>query len=175
LSAARRIAPIAALDYPRAAAVNGPLAAAFAALRETDFSQRSHYVDGRYENLYLDRHRLFGLDEVLRFATDVAERHLGPGCAPLRCGFWLNAMLPGSGTSRHNHAENDERLSGVYYVTAPAGSGDILFEDGPFEIRVTPRPGLLLLFPPELIHWVEVHRGEGLRLSVAFNLGPADA
>jgi hypothetical protein len=32
---------------------------------------------------------------------------------------------------------------------------------------------MLMLFPPDLMHWVEPHRGTGLRLSVAFNLGPA--
>jgi len=171
-TAPRLIAPIAALHHPDADALNDPLAAAFAALDDTDFSRRSHFIDGRFENLYLDSSRLPGLDALLRFATDAAAGRLGPDCPPLRCGFWLNAMPPGSSTSRHSHEENDELLSGVYYVTAPAQSGDIVFGDGPFEIRVTPEPGLLLLFPPALLHWVEPHRGEGLRLSVAFNFGP---
>ena len=174
LGASRLIAPIAAHRLPDAAAINGPLAAAFAGLTEQDFSRRSHFIDGRFENLYLDRERLPGLDAVLRFGTAAGAARLGPDHAPLRCGFWLNAMAPGSRTSRHSHEENDERLSGVYYVTAPPASGDICFADGPFEVRVRPEPGLLLLFPPALVHWVEPHRGEGLRLSVAFNLGPAE-
>jgi hypothetical protein len=168
------IAPITALWLPDAEAVNGPLAAAFGALADTDFTRRSHFIGGRFENLYLDRHRLPGLDDLLRFAAQAAAERLGAGCPRMRCGFWLNAMPPGSSTSRHNHAENDELVSGVYYVTAPEHSGDIVFADGPFEIRVTPEPGLLLLFPPALLHWVEPHRGAGLRLSVAFNFGPEE-
>ncbi|WP_058557817.1 putative 2OG-Fe(II) oxygenase [Thiohalocapsa sp. ML1] len=165
------LAPISAHWYPAADTLNGPLAAAFARLSEQDFRQRSHCVDGRFENLYLDAGRLPGLTELLRFAGDTAAARLGLGAAKLRCGFWLNAMPPGSRTSRHSHEENDELLSGVYYVTAPAASGDLCFADGPFEVRVTPEPGLMLLFPPSLKHWVEPHRGAGLRLSVAFNFG----
>jgi len=171
--ATRQIAPISAHWYGQAHAVNGPLAAAFETLSEQDFAHRSHFIDGRFENLYLARTRLPGLDAVLDFATAAASSRLSPDCPRLRCGFWLNAMGPGSSTSRHDHAENDECLSGVYYVAAPADSGDICFADGPFQIRVTPAPGLLLLFPPSLLHWVEPHRGRGLRLSVACNLGPA--
>jgi hypothetical protein len=174
LPATRTIAPITALQHPDAEALNGSLAATFASLDDADFSRRSHFIDGRFENLYLDRNRLPGLDALLAFATTAGAQRLGPGCPPLRCGFWLNAMPPGSSTSRHSHAENDELLSGVYYVTAPANSGDICFQDGPFGVRVTPSAGLLLLFPPDLLHWVEPHRGEGLRLSVAFNLGPRE-
>jgi hypothetical protein len=168
------IAPIATLRYPDAEAINGPLAAAFGALREDEFERRSHFIDGRFENLYIGRDRLPGLDALLAFATAAGADHLGSGCPPLRCGFWLNAMPPGSGTSRHSHEENDELLSGVYYVAVPEQSGDIGFLDGPFRIHVRPRAGMLLLFPPSLVHWVEPHRGQGLRLSVAFNLGPRD-
>ncbi|MBK1631352.1 hypothetical protein CKO31_11495 [Thiohalocapsa halophila] len=171
--APRQIAPISAHWYPGADAVNGPLAAAFETLGEQDFTHRSHFIDGRFENLYLNRGRLPGLAAVLDFATGAAAERLGPDCPALRCGFWLNAMHASSSTSRHDHAENDELLSAVYYVTAPADSGDICFADGPFQTRVTPEPGLLLLFPPSLGHWVEPHQGTGLRLSVACNLGPA--
>jgi hypothetical protein len=169
----KRTPPISAHWYPHAQATNAALAAAFAELQEADFSRRSHHIDGRFENLYLDRRRLPGLDAVLGFASATGAERLGSDCPPLRSGFWLNAMPPGSRTSRHSHAENDELLSGVYYVSVPPASGDILFADDPFEVRVNPAPGLLLLFPPVLEHWVEPHRGEGLRLSVAFNLGPA--
>ncbi|MCG6942002.1 MAG: 2OG-Fe(II) oxygenase family protein [Thiohalocapsa sp.] len=175
LPAPHDIPRITALRYPRAKTLNDPLALAFAGLDDTDFTHRSHYIDGRFENLYLDRERLPGLDDLLRFATAAAAARLGLECPPLRCGFWLNAMPPGSSTSRHSHEENDELLAGVYYVAVPEASGDVVFADDPFAIRVTPRPGQLLLFPPALPHWVEPHRGEGLRLSVALNFGPKNA
>ena len=167
-----RLPPVAALDYPRADAIIGPLAAAFAELQEAAFERRSHFIDGRFENLYLARNRLPGLEELLGFATTAGAHLLDTDAGRRRCGFWLNAIPPGSSTSRHTHEENDEPISGIYDVAAPEHSRDIGFQEGPFNIRVSPRAGRMLLFPPSLVHWVEPHRGCGLRLSIAFNLGP---
>lgn len=170
----QRISRIDAAWYPEASAINAPLAAAFACLDETGFQKRTHFIAGRFENLYLQRQSLPGLDQVLDFAQAQAARRLGKTVAELRAGFWLNAMGPGQSTSRHSHEENDELLSGVYYVTAPADSGDILFHDPPFETRVSPQAGLLLLFAPDLPHSVEPNKSNQLRLSVAFNFGQHD-
>jgi hypothetical protein len=179
----RQISPIVACNLADAGTINPPLAAAFDRLDEHDFKHRSHLIDGRFENLYLEREQLPGLDVILDFAVLRARALLGSARAswlespldpdqPLRVGFWANAMLPGQSTSRHRHEENDELCSGVYYVTAPAHSGDIVFHDSPFEIRVTPRDGLMLLFSPALDHSVEVNRSSVQRLSIAFNIGP---
>jgi ectoine hydroxylase-related dioxygenase (phytanoyl-CoA dioxygenase family) len=54
----------------------------------------------------------------------------------------------------------------------PPDSGGILFNDDPFEVRLTPEPGLMLLFPPALVHSVEQNRSAERRLSLAFNIGP---
>jgi hypothetical protein len=172
--ASHRISPIDAVWYPDASAVNAPLVAAFRCLDETHFQRRTHFIAGRFENLYLRRDSLPGLGEILDFAQAQAARRLGKSVAELRSGFWLNAMSPGQSTSRHSHEENDEVLSGVYYVTAQADSGDILFHDPPFETRVTPQAGLLLLFAPELAHSVEPNTSDQLRLSIAFNFGWPD-
>jgi hypothetical protein len=165
--------PIEALWHPQAERLNGPLADAFAALEAHDFERRTHFIGGRFENLYLPSDRLPGLAELLAFALERAGDLLGISTDQLRLGFWLNAMAPGQGTSRHCHDENDELLSGVYYVTAPRESGAILFHDGPFETRVVPRAGLMLLFPPELPHSVGTNLSQALRLSIAFNIGPS--
>jgi len=172
--ARQRISAIDAVWYPEAGPINAPLAAAFACLDETVFQRRTHFIAGRFENLYLERDGLPGLGQILDYAQAEAARRLGKIAAELRSGFWLNAMGPGQSTSRHSHEENDEVLSGVYYVTAPADSGDILFHDPPFETRVSPQAGLLLLFAPDLPHSVEPNRSNQLRLSVAFNFGQPD-
>lgn len=174
---------IIACDYPRAKAINGPLERAFTELSDSDFERRSHFIGGRFENLYLKAERLPGLSDLLSFGLEHARTLLSSGRAdwlnepiaanqPLRAGFWVNAMQPGHSTSRHSHEEHDELLSGVYYVSAPADSGDILFHDAPFETRVRPRPGLMLLFAPALEHSVEINRSTHQRLSIAFNIGP---
>lgn len=167
----QRSSLIDAVWFAGASAANAPLVAAFDRLDETDFQQRTHFIAGRFENLYLQRDRLPGLAPILDFAQAEAARRLRLDADGLRSGFWLNAMRPGQCTSRHSHEENDELLSGVYYVTAPADSGDILFHDSPFETRVSPQAGLLLLFAPDLPHSVERNRSQQLRLSIAFNFG----
>lgn len=174
---------IVACEYPQASAINGRLERSFSELSESDFERRSHFIGGRFENLYLNTERLPGLPDILAFGLEQTRGLLTSSRAnwletpiaadqPLRLGFWLNAMQPGQRTSRHCHEEHDELLSGVYYVSAPANSGDILFHDPPFETRVQPHPGLLLLFAPALEHSVEVNRSDAQRLSIAFNIGP---
>lgn len=168
----RRIGLIAAYWLPNGDSINRRIADAFAGLEESDFERRTHFFDGRFENLYVQGNRLPGLDAVLRFARDQSTALIEGAPAQLRCGFWLNAMAPGQSTSIHSHEENDELLSGVYYVTAPITSGAIVFHDHPFETRVDPVPGMMLLFAPSLHHSVAPNRSNELRLSVAFNIGP---
>lgn len=179
----RIISPIVACDHPLADRINQPLADAFGQLGKDDFKHRSHLIDGRFENLYLEPNQLPGLNAVLDFAMVQAQSLLASGRATwldhplepdqrLRIGFWVNAMQPGQSTSLHRHEENDELCSGVYYVSAPENAGDILFHQMPFETRVTPRAGLMLLFCPALDHSVEVNHSDVQRLSIAFNIGP---
>lgn len=141
------------------------------ALGDGDFSRRTHFFSGRFENLYLDIGRIPELQIVLSQAETCAREILGWGSRPLRRGFWLNAQGPGHSTSEHTHEELDELLSGVYYISVPKSSGAILFRDGRLSMRLTPEAGMFLFFPPSLAHRVETNCSEGLRLSLAFNFG----
>jgi hypothetical protein len=172
-SSRRPISLVEAAFYPAADAFNDGLRSLFASLDETDFDRRTHYVDGRYENLYVDECRVQGMGAFIAFALAQARLRLGAADQRLRLGFWLNAMAPGQATSRHHHDESDELLSGVYYASAATGSGDLIFEDGLFLIHVRPQPGLMLLFPPALLHSVTPNGSDELRLSIGFNIGPA--
>lgn len=165
-------APIRRCVVPDADGLNPRILADFRALGPDDFDRRTHLIDGRYENLYLDRGRIPALEPVLTQALACAGRILGMPPAVLRCGFWLNAMGPGQSTSEHTHDENDELLSAVYYVEAPEGSGDLVLYDGPLTIRVPPEAGVLLFFPPDLPHAVEPNRSGRPRLSIGINFGP---
>ncbi|ESQ16608.1 MAG TPA: hypothetical protein DDY14_13240 [Chromatiaceae bacterium] len=156
---------------PHSDCINRLLASAFVELTDADFKRRSHFIDGRFENLYVEQDRLPGLSSVLQFALNQAGRvlHIEPN--RLRIGFWLNAMEPGESTSVHSHEENDELLSGVYYVSVPRKSGNLVFHDGPLPRYFCPKPGMMLFFPPDLPHAVEQNQSKRLRLSVAFNIG----
>lgn len=99
---------------------------------------------------------------------------------------WANINGKGASNSYHNHPNC--LLSGSYYLDTPEGSGEIVFRD-PREMAynyqppyaggrlktplkaVKPAPGLLLLFPPWLLHAVEPSGVDAERISVAFNAG----
>ena len=152
--------------------LNTAIAAAVSEMREDDFERRTHFIGGRFENLYLDRARIPAVLPVLDQALACAGLILARAPETLRCGFWLNLMEPGQNTSKHTHDEHDELLSGVYYVAIPPNSGDLILYDGPSTIRIKPRAGTFIFFPPHLPHAVETNRSASPRLSIGINIGP---
>ncbi len=164
------LTPVHFAELVDAVPINRALSAAFTREKTAPDVRRTHHFAGRYENTYIPAERLPELIPVSRFALRAASLVLHR--MSLRHGFWFNEMHPGQRTTRHSHEEDDELLSGVYYVACPADSGDLLLHDDEAVIRVTPRPGLLVLFPPDLPHEVEENRSDATRLSVAFNFGP---
>ena len=98
-----------------------------------------------------------------------------------------NPMMPGKNNSPHHHP--DCMLAVVYYVKVPKDSGDILLHDPRGSIlwqdpqartditwkshrpyhKITPVPGMLLIFPGYLIHSVEHNLSNDLRLSIAIS------
>jgi uncharacterized protein (TIGR02466 family) len=95
-------------------------------------------------------------------------------------GSWANVLRDGGYNKVHNHP--GAVWSAVYYVASgdpypdPAGNGKFEFMDprpgnvhGGKEI-VTPEPGLLMIFPAWLYHYVNPYHGEGERISIAWNL-----
>jgi len=167
------LSPVWFAELPNADPLNRALRAAFEREKDAPDVRRTHHFAGRFENTYIPAARLPELLPVSRFAQRAASRVLGR--SSLRQGFWFNEMHPGQRTTLHSHEEDDELLSGVYYLACPAHGGRLILHDDEAQIAVTPRPGLLVLFPPDLPHEVEVNNGLETRLSVAFNFGPADS
>ena len=95
-------------------------------------------------------------------------------------GCWANVLRDGGYNRIHNHP--GAVWSGCYYVAVgkakpePEHNGWIEFQDprpgnlhGGKE-RINPEPGKLLIFPGWLNHFVNPFRGDGERISIAFNL-----
>ncbi|MDB2403098.1 2OG-Fe(II) oxygenase family protein [Litoricolaceae bacterium] len=104
---------------------------------------------------------------------------------------WANVSPKHSFNAPHRHP--GFTLSGVYYVAIPEEintknkEGVIQFTDiscrqmisakelfkpfGATSFGVMPKPGRLLLFPSDLLHWVTPHSSEHDRISIAFNIG----
>lgn len=163
--------PVHYLDLPEHAPVNADLLRALERETGGPHMRQSHLELGRYENTYIERAHIPEVEPVLQAALGSAQAILGED--KLRVGFWFNVMRPGDRTARHNHEEDDELLSCVYYLSAPADSGDLLLYPPEGALRITPVEGRLVFFSPKLAHAVAENRSEQTRVSVAFNFGRA--
>ena len=101
---------------------------------------------------------------------------------------WAN--VSGAGALNKPHVHGGAFWSAVYYVRAPASdTGQLVLHDprmpalrmyapmlrfrgaGPEQVaRITPRNGILVMFPSWLLHSVEPWQGDGERVSIAFNI-----
>lgn len=160
-------------DFPDAAAINPGIVATVLGRLETGELRCSHAFRGRFENLYLPLALIPELGKVLAFTTAVASDVLGISAVTLRVGFWFNLMRPGDSTTPHTHDEDDELLSGVYYLTVPPDSGELILYPNGAPVHITPHAGQLILFRSDLLHEVGENRSTRLRLSVGMNFGPA--
>ncbi len=157
------------------ATLNAALCAAFLSCPEDAVLRRSHFFNGRYENIYIAADSLPGLQALLVQARDFAGGIVGVAPARLRLGFWFNVMRPGDVTLPHAHDDDDELLSAAYYLQVPAHSGDLLIHEGERSARIAPQPGMFVFFAPQRLHEVTRNDSDRLRLSLGINFGLADA
>lgn len=131
------------------------------------------------------------LATIIREAVDQATRKLAPNAdlskLRMECDGWINVNPTGAYNTPHDHA--GFLWSGTYYVTTPdageaeGASGRIEFihsrtgladnlVNAPFtasKCGIRPRPGMLLLFPANLLHWVHPNLAVEDRVTIAFN------
>ncbi len=102
-----------------------------------------------------------------------------------RVSAWANVSYRGHYHRLHNHPNS--AWSGVYYVTGSVGNDGIggvleLFDPRPFtemvdtpcspygqRVLIRPMPGLMVLFPSWLYHFVHPSVSDSARVSIAFN------
>ncbi|MCK4744064.1 MAG: 2OG-Fe(II) oxygenase [Sulfuriflexus sp.] len=152
------------------AAINTAIIEQFAKYRDSEEVRRSHFFSGRYENLYLDLEHVPAMQIVLEQAKGFAADILAV-TAPLKAGFWFNLMQPGHVTQEHTHDDDDECLSGVYYIETPANAGDLLITTPTEKISISPKAGQFVFFPPDIPHQVTENKSKFERLSVGMNFG----
>jgi len=135
---------------------------------------RTHLFDGRYENIYLNEQHIPELSPLIEEATQLAAEILK--VENLRAGYWFNDMPPGATTTLHTHDDDDELLSGVYYVNVPENSGKLIIYDDsdknhPETIEITPTAGEFVFFKPDVRHEVSRNNSTKHRLSIGINFG----
>ena len=135
-------------------------------------NKRTHLFNGRYENIYISSKKVpeknLIIDHVIKAASEILDRDP----AGLQAGLWFNVMQPGDSTTAHRHDDYDELLSAVYYVKVPENSGELILKINNFTTHVTPREGMMVFFPPDMMHEVTENKSSEMRLSLGINIGP---
>lgn len=160
-------------EYRDCEALNAVLCARIGLLSPDEIVLRHHYLGGRYENLYVDVDSIPEMRVILDLATAQAADILNRLSKDLRLGWWLNIMRPGDITYPHTHDDNDELLSGVYYIDVPPRSGRLLLASGAQRIEIEPHAGRFVFFAPDLPHEVTRNESDRPRISIGFNVGAA--
>jgi hypothetical protein len=96
--------------------------------------------------------------------------------------IWALTLQKNQSVMAHTHKSNqhinhDEYWSIAYYPEAPEGSADLIFHathSNTIDLshRVTPRPGLLVIFPSYILHYTDRHMCEEPRTVISANLHP---
>ncbi len=136
--------------------------------------RKTHLFDGRYENVYLTEKHIPELTSIIDEAVALAENILAS--KGLRAGYWFNYMPPDSSTLIHSHDDYDEQLSGVYYVSVPENSGNLIIYDrtennDEEKIEIKPNAGEFIFFMPDIRHEVSRNNSDEYRLSIGINFG----
>jgi uncharacterized protein (TIGR02466 family) len=135
----------------------------------------------------LERPVFAPLCAAVRAACTAALAEMGQSERAFDLQSWVN--LHDRGGFNFLHVHEGSLLSGSFYLQVPPGSGDFVFRDprpgvihgfvkgsvanGYSDVHLTPSPGLLVLFPCWIEHYVETHAGDEPRITIAFNANPA--
>jgi uncharacterized protein (TIGR02466 family) len=131
----------------------------------------------------LERPDFAALKQAIRAACAAALDEMGVRTAAFSLQSWINLHDRGGFNFLHMH--EGSLLSGGFYLTVPAGSGQFVFRDprpgvitgsvkggvpnGHADVHLMPSAGLLVLFPCWMEHYVEPHDGDEPRITIAFN------
>ncbi len=135
--------------------------------------KRTHYFNGRYENIYLNEQHIPELQPLMQQANEFATNILGSdnlNANKVKQGYWFNFMPPTSTTTLHTHDDDDELLSCVYYVHVPENSGNLIIHSDK-KIEIQPQAGDFIFFKPDIPHEVSKNNSTEYRLSIGINFG----
>ncbi len=141
-------------------------------LEDDPDTQKSHFFNGRYENIYITKEQIPAIKPILQMILQESAKLLGCQQDDLQLGFWFNFMQKGDVTTPHSHSDNNELLSGTYYLQMPEQSGILTIALNPdSSISITPEEAALTCFHPTVKHQVTQHRAPIPRISIGFNIG----
>jgi hypothetical protein len=135
-------------------------------------TKKSHFFKGRYENIYITEEQIPSIKPVLQMILQEAANLLGQKEEELQLGFWFNFMQKDDVTIPHRHDDDDELLSGTYYLQMPEKSGSLIIKiDDKTSQTIQPVEATLTCFHPSVEHEVTQHQSPVPRISIGFNIG----
>lgn len=150
---------------------NKTLAREILSLETSELTTRTHFFAGRYENVYIPAGNLTHISRILDTALEQGAALLGYDKDQLSIGFWLNIMRQGDVTLTHTHDDDDELLSGTYYITIPDNTSRLVLNINGEKKSVEPKEGLFVFFDPVTPHEVTENKSSQPRISIGFNIG----
>ncbi len=138
---------------------------------ESDLLKKTHFFHERYENLYLEKEHHADLNLLIAEALSIVSGMINTPLKDLSMSFWFNLMQPGDRTTLHRHDDWDELVSGVFYLTVPEHSGNLVLHDKNQLIEIAPVAGDYIFFDPTTLHEVKPNQSKHHRLSIGMNIG----
>ncbi|MCE9521603.1 MAG: hypothetical protein K8S25_04135 [Alphaproteobacteria bacterium] len=191
--------PVLVCEWPDVVQLNAKLRAMILARRESSPGIVSSNRKGWHSESNLHRWNEGCIDDFLLMLNSAVSKmaaHMIPDAESKYLenweikSCWANVNPAGGSNRSHNHIHQGVLLSGFYYVDIgavvhPEFAGRTILEDrsgvsqpcglghdlSSREYAIVPKPGVMVLFPSAQFHYVEPYRGEGVRISIAFNLG----
>ena len=143
-------------------------------------NKRSHYFNGRWENIYIPINLIPNLKKVLSQASQMGKKIIKETVIVPRKDlgyhldeYWFNIAKPGEFTGWHDHKKG-AMLSGVYYLDVPNNGGNIRFKNRlinkKYKWEIKSKTGQMILFPASQKHAVDINKSSRNRISIGFNL-----
>jgi len=156
--------------FQNALSANAETFDAFSKIKDKPKIKKTHLFNDRYENIYIDKENIPTLIPILNFANQCAQKILNLK-TELNTGYWFNDMPPLSVTIPHTHDDDDELLSGVFYINVPENSGNLILTASKKTKTIIPQEGQLILFKADCLHEVSTNNSQQHRLSIGINFG----
>jgi len=97
---------------------------------------------------------------------------------------WISVLHKGQSAGSHDHTNS--MYSAVMFLSAPEGSAELVFDANRYKMleptianynlynssvyRISPKTGMICLFPSDMVHYVTEHQLDEPRVSLSFNI-----
>lgn len=136
-------------------------------LTETIRDKKKYLDNAFYEienTYYVDPNKKFIYLEPTRVQENFKEIFFKMGKNYKIIAAWIHVLSPGYSYNPHKH----EMDTGVYYLKAPVGSGNLVLDD--LDVEITPEEDKFVIVPANVNHSIKENKSKELRIALAMKL-----